>query len=306
MTKQDMIAQVAASTPALGETTADSYERQTGAPRAAATPEPGTPHTSRSHRAVERAPSHSPRPSHPGAHCPLRRTSRSASPLSHHNWLTLTRARPPAPGPRVTLAGTRDGPPQNEIRRRVVLKAHPVLACPQSPPHQGKQTSHRKQIRGGMCIFWVKLVGARHCGTPRTPACLAWPTPTGHMPATDRGAPRHPGTQALHTHPQTHTHTHTHTHGRRDKQGTAKGGLSVLDLVRCKAEQNQKHVPPALGAFLQCEGQTEATTQPHSGTASGSVAEPEACRQKQSACTVCQGLDVRGKSGHPYPALSAA
>ena len=36
---------------------------------------------------------------------------------------------------------------------------------------------------------------------------------------------------------QTHTHTHTQTHGQRDKQGTAKGGLSVLDLARCKAEQ---------------------------------------------------------------------
>ena len=48
----------------------------------------------------------------------------------------------------------------------------------------------------------------------------------------------------------THTHTHTHAHGRRNKQGTAKGGLSVLDLVRCKAEQKQSHAPPALGAFL--------------------------------------------------------
>ena len=44
-----------------------------------------------------------------------------------------------------------------------------------------------------------------------------------------------------HTHADkdTHTHTHTHTHDGRDKQGTEKGGLDVLDLVRCKAQQKQ-------------------------------------------------------------------
>ena len=43
-----------------------------------------------------------------------------------------------------------------------------------------------------------------------------------------------------HTHARTHTHTHTHTmDDGRDKQGTEKGGLDVLDLVRCKAEQKQ-------------------------------------------------------------------
>jgi hypothetical protein len=40
---------------------------------------------------------------------------------------------------------------------------------------------------------------------------------------------------------RTHTRTHTHTHKVRDKQGTAKAGLSVVDLVRCRAEQKQKH-----------------------------------------------------------------
>ena len=42
------------------------------------------------------------------------------------------------------------------------------------------------------------------------------------------------------------------------RQGTAKGGLDVLDLVRCKAEQKQRHDPPALGAFLQCKGQDQS------------------------------------------------
>ena len=91
-----------------------------------------------------------------------------------------------------------------------------------------------------------------------------WSPPSVHGHRTSRSQTRERvsvtvwlacGLTHTHTHTRPHTHTHTHTHNRCNKQGTAKVGLSALDLVRCKAEQKQKHVPPALGAFLQYKGQ---------------------------------------------------
>ena len=72
-----------------------------------------------------------------------------------------------------------------------------------------------------------------------------------------------------------------HTHTVDDKHGTAKGGLGVLNLVRCKAEQKQMHAPPAPGAFLQCKEQEQWVQLHHPKDEYSlwqrSAAQPEAC-----------------------------